>query len=150
MFDPRQWQVQEFQDAEVVPQAERRLITMTIPLQTVVALSTIFFANGDTSDQEIEMTWEPGTTTKQALLIEDREVFAGEAAMIYPEMPVNPNRPKDVQPFMLIGPGIFRVNQITTVGNAAGAVMIFNFHWFEAKFATKTASPIVPTGATVP
>jgi len=149
MFDPKQWQVQEFQDVELVPQVERRVITMVIPIQFVIGLSTVYCRNGDTSDHDFNLTWQPGTTTEAALLFETRNVMSSLAAMLYPEMPTNPNRDKALEPLLLIGPGTFMVDMRTTVGNAAGAVMEFNLHWFQSKFAGKTSSPIVPTGATV-
>lgn len=150
MFDPKQWQVYQFQDVELIPQNERRIIEMVLALQQVVAITTIFCNHGDASDQEFELTWDPGTVSSRARLFQPRDVPAGVAINLYPEMPSDPQHSKATMPLLLSGPGTFRVTQLSTMSNPPGAVLQVNLHWFQAKFAGKASDEIVPTGTTVP
>jgi len=146
MFDPSLWQSLQFQDVEVVPIAQRRLITMTIPLQTVVALTTVAVVNGDTADKTYDLQWKPGTLTVAANVI-SRIVTTLAARSLLPEMPDAPADPKFQGPLLFQGPGVLTL--VPQSFMAAATVMQANLHWFQAKFDGKASDPIVPVGTDI-
>jgi len=148
MFDPDKWIMDDFNDTSLVGVGLRRIVTMIVPLQQMLALVGLTITNGDTAAIDYQLNWQPDAMTQFARVVR-RNINAGAGRLLLPEQPISSVDPKFSGPLFFSGPGTLQVEQRDVTTNPAGAVQEIDLHWVQAKFGAKSSDVIVPTGASL-